>query len=133
MSKHRNCADWPQRRRHGSHRLKGFTLLEVLVATTLLATGIVGVLGVCSLSVRAASASQHLDDAVQLASSHLELAVALPGERLQPVSDSTERYAWTVTFIEQPEGLVRATVSVTWIEGGRPQTFRLSQVFKPGA
>ena len=119
-------------RRHDSRRAAtAFTLLEVLVASTLLATGIVGVLAVFLASVRAASAAEHLEDAVSLASIELELAVATPADRLQPLSGNSGRYAWAVAFTDKPEGLVLTTVRVTWSEGGRPQAFQLSQLFKP--
>lgn len=131
MSNRPRCAGRPLMRRRGSRRAQAFTLLEVLVATTLLATGIVGVLATFSLSVRAASASEHLEDAVQLASVRLELAVATPADRLRPESGNAGRYAWDVAFTDKPEGLVLATIRVTWSESGRPQTFQLSQLFKP--
>jgi len=132
MSKCPKYVNRPLVRRRDSRRAPAaFTLLEVLVATTLLATGILGVLAVFSLSVRSASAAEHLDDAVQLAGNHLELAVAMPPDRLPPVSGNSGRYAWTINFTEKPEGLVLATVRVTWSEGGSPRAFQLEQLFKP--
>src|SRR6478672_6177180 len=105
MSKCLRCVNRPPARRRGNRRVAGFTLLEVLVATTLLATGIVGVLATLSVSVRAASAAEHLGDAVQLASGRLELAVATPADRLQPERGDSGGYGWTVAFTDKPEGL----------------------------
>jgi prepilin-type N-terminal cleavage/methylation domain-containing protein len=135
MSSNQKCPRPPpraaKRARRGS-RL-AFTLLEVLVATSILAVGIVGVLAVFSLSIRAASTAEQLDTAVRLATNRLELAVAVPAGGIRPDSGSAGRFKWTVTYTDKPHRLVLATVQVTWTDGGQPQTYQLSQLFMPAS
>jgi type II secretory pathway pseudopilin PulG len=108
-----------------------FTLLEVLVATLILAGGIVGVLATFSLGVRAASRAEQLERAVQVATNEMESAVSAPAGATQPRTGSVGRYTWEVDYAEKPHRLVLATVRVTWSEDGKPQTFHLSQLFTP--
>jgi hypothetical protein len=103
----------------------------VLVATTILAGGIVGVAAVFSLGVRAASRAEHLEGAVQVAGNQLESAVSAPARAAQPRTGAEGRYTWAVDYTEKPHRLVLATVTVTWNEDGRPQSFQLSQLMMP--
>lgn len=103
----------------------------MLVAVTVLGAGIIGVIGVFTLCQRASARALHLEDAVNLAQSQMELAVAKPRDSLEPTAGSTGAYRWTLEYAEKPSGLVLATVTVTWPESGELETFRLSQVFRP--
>ena len=115
-----------------SGRFKGFTLIEVIVAMTILAVGILGLMSAFSLCAQTASRGFRLDQAASVAEKQLELAVASPASNLEPITGSVDQYAWTITFAEKSYGLVLASVMVHWTERGVPQAFRLSQVFLLG-
>lgn len=111
--------------------LKGFTLIEVLVAMTMLAVGILGVMGAFTLAMQTASRSGRLGEVAAVAEQQLELAVTTrPGEA-EPKTGSAGPYAWTVTFSDRPHALMLASVTVSWSDHGQPQTFQLSRVFLP--
>lgn len=108
-----------------------FTLIEVLVATTILAGGIIGVVGAFSLSDRAASRACRLRGAAEVAQRVLASAVAANAEKLQPASGSSGRFAWKLIYSDKPHDLMLASVSVTWLDRGRTETFELSRIFLP--
>lgn len=108
-----------------------FTLIEVLVAMTILAVGILGVLGAFSVSMRAASRASRLDEAVSIARKEIELAVTARADELAPKSGSSGLYAWQLTFVRKPHNLLRASMEIKWTERGQTRTFKLSQVFEP--
>jgi len=110
---------------------RAFTLLEVLVASTILCVGIIGVLGASSVSMRTASGALRLDEAVSIAQRQLELTTAAGLVALGPRTGGQGRYRWTVELAERPEGLMMASVLVSWPERGRTQQFRLSEIFIP--
>jgi prepilin-type N-terminal cleavage/methylation domain-containing protein len=111
----------------------GFTLLEVLVAMTVLSVGIVGVLAAMSLSVRASGQAWRVDEVSRLAQNQLALAANLSVDQLEPSNGVLERYKWLVSYAEKPHGLVVACVTVEWMEEGQARTYRLCQVFRPRA
>jgi prepilin-type N-terminal cleavage/methylation domain-containing protein len=112
-------------------RRRGFTLLEALVATTILGAGIVGTLSVFSMCQRRTARTMHLDEAVDIAQSRMAITLSTPADRIAPAGGSIGRYQWAVSYAEKPYGLVQATVTVTWPEGGQPETYKLSQLFTP--
>ena len=109
----------------------GFSLVEVLVAMTILAGGIVAVLSAFSLSMRTANDATRLEGAAALAEWQLETAIQLPAERLLGSSGSSSTYQWKVSFSPKPQNLVVARAVVEWFEQGRRRQFRLARVFWP--
>lgn len=110
---------------------RGFTLIEVIVALTVLAVGILGVVDAFSSCGRVASHSLRVAQAMNIVQKELELASVTPASSLAPKTGSVGQYSWQVEFAEKPHGLVRATVEVRWTEQGKPQVFQLSQIFRP--
>ena len=112
---------------------KGFTLIEVLVAMTILAVGVLGVLGAFHLSMQAASRAFRVDEAAGLAERELQRAIAVPKESLADKAGTEGRYTWTVTITDPPasQRLKCVTVTVRWLERDQGQTFQLSQIFHP--
>lgn len=110
---------------------KGFTLLEVLVAMTILSVGIVGVLGGFSLSIRAGSRAMLLNEAVDIAQREFELLSTVPAADMLPSSGSSGRFSWQVVVSDRPGGLVLASIQVTWMRRGQSESYKLSQVFLP--
>ena len=117
--------------RKAGHAHPGFTLVEVLVAITILAVGIVGVLAAFSQSMQVGSRAMRRDEAGAIAQRQLELATVQSVDSLHSRSGSSGPYTWTMTFQEKPHGLVRASVSVKWQERGQQQQFVLSQIYLP--
>ena len=109
----------------------GFTLTEALVSVTILAVGIIGVLGAFSLSLRAATTATRLEEAVDIAQRQLELASSSSRQNMQPGGGSSGRYSWRLKLTELPHGLALASIEVKWLERGQLQEFRLSQIFRP--
>jgi len=108
-----------------------FSLLEVLVAVTILSVGVLGVLTGFSLSTRASARAYRTDQAAAIARCQLEQALALPTRELEPGTGTSSRFHWTLDVEGKPHGLVRATVTVKWLERGQTESYRLSQVFVP--
>ncbi len=107
----------------------GFTLAEILVAVTILAVGILGVLGTFSVSLRAGTQASRLETAAAIADRELELVVAAHKEITSDSGGSSGQYRYKVRVTELPQNLLLASVEVRWFERGRSETFRLSRVF----
>jgi len=109
----------------------GLTLLETLVALTILAAGIVGITSGISHSSRLATSSIRLQDAALTARNQLATAVA-EAESL-PVSSQGEHglYTWELSFESKDHRLILATVRVSWLDRGVPRQMSLSEVYLP--
>ncbi len=109
----------------------GFTLIEVLVALTVFAVGVLGASAAFSVSMRAATSAGRLDQAVSLAREQLALAVAVSQDHLDPREATTDLFRWRVNYEAKPEGLVAATVVVEWLDAGVPREYVLAELFTP--
>ncbi len=101
---------------------QGMTLLEVLVAMTVLAIGIVGVLGAVSASLRSSTASAQYSVATLLAgrvAAELERLEALePGELNGAFEETARDYAWTAEIASADEfGLHPVRITINWDAG----------------
>jgi prepilin-type N-terminal cleavage/methylation domain-containing protein len=105
----------------------GFTLIEVLVALTILAGGIPAVLAAFSLCVRTDTHSSRQAEALTIAQRELQLAII----RQKAKAGSQGLYNWAVNIQEKEYGLLLAAVQINWTERGKNQTLTLSQVFLP--
>lgn len=111
----------------------GFTLLEVIVALTILAAGIAGIIALLTGSLRLSGSARDLSDASIYASQRLEEAllspVAAPGEESGRFG---ERYRWTVRTSLAPDDpdvpfrTVRIEVRVAWDDGQDERSVTLS-------
>ena len=115
----KTCAVWSD----------GFSLIEVLVAMTILTAGILGVMEAFSLCTQTASGGLRLAEATAIAQNQLELAACVPAESIEPQTGTSGPCTWQVTLAEKPHGLVLALVTVKWMQQGRPQTFQLWRAF----
>lgn len=115
---------------------KGFTLLEVMVATLIMGVAVVGVLSALSTSVRSASRLTAYDHAVMLSRSKMDELLAdklVPfGATVQGNFDASS--GWTAQFSPyvsiQGGGpgspcLERVHLEIWWDNGGQRQTFVL--------
>jgi len=115
--------------------ISGFTLLEVLVAVTILGAGIVAVLTLFSRSLRLADGFRDTTNASTYASQRLEEALLAP----RPASGTEtglfgEKFRWvTETSIfpaEEEEAYDEIVIQVTvkWLDEGRERSVNLSAV-----
>jgi prepilin-type N-terminal cleavage/methylation domain-containing protein len=109
----------------------GFTLVELLVAAVILATGLAATAGAFSAATRAQGAARRMETAARLAQAKLaeiEATQAAPGREQgdfgELSQDETTRdlpdyhYRWEITETDV-EGLVRAEVSVWYGDNDR--------------
>ncbi len=115
---------------------RGFTLLEVLVATTIMAIAVVTLLGGIGTSMRNAARLTGYDQAVMRA--HSKMDELIVNHRLPTNSDFEEAFdetsGWRAhlspfeTVAGAPPGtpmLERIQLEIWWTEGGRRHTFPL--------
>ena len=122
------CWNRPTPRRDGA---RAFTMVEVLVAMTILSIGMLVVSGSFSAASRAVARTRHMSGAAELAVGKLdEAATALPAE-MTSASGSEGRYQWQRWFENKPHNLIKALVRVTWLQQGRTETLLLSRVIIP--
>jgi len=114
-----------------SFKCGGFTLIEVLVALTILASGILGVLEAFSLCIQTSSHAYRLKEAADLARKELELATLEKPEISEIRSGTQGQYTWTMSFQDKECDLVLAGAVVNWSEKGQMQTFTLSRIILP--
>lgn len=107
------------------------TLVEVIVALSILSGGIIGVAGTFSMCSRAGSLNLRLGEAAMIAERELRLAVATAGDSSRAFSGESDLHKWNITFEDMSHGLVRVTVAVSWAQQGRDREFTLSEIFLP--
>ena len=122
-------------------RSRGFTLLEMLVATTIMGIAVVGLLSSISTSLRHASRLTDYDRAVLVATHKMDellLDKRLPrdveiGARLDPaLTDMDGAWRARVTVFEQPPAaapgsaiLERLELQLHWTSGAMPRSLSL--------
>lgn len=119
-----------------ARRRRGFTIAEVMVAVTVLALGIVGVITVSQRGLQALDTARHLSAASQLMQSEMERLRLLSWAQLQVLQDSGEtdvalagapgRFSCRREIRDAKDGMKEITLVATW-KGydGRGHTARL--------
>ena len=111
-------------------KVKSFTLIEVVVAMTILAAGILGIMGAISLCIQTNSRAFRLEKAVDLARKELNLS-SLCKSNLENQTGSEGIFTWSVSFQKKEYDLVVASAVINWSEKGKAQTFTLSRILLP--
>ena len=123
-----------KRRRLWSHSQRGFTMLELLIALTVLLVGLTGIIGMQVSSMRATGYSRHATEASVLCEDKLEALRTVPVATIFPDSEQIDAQgipdpnglfarAWTIATVAD---LSTITVSVTWNErGNEPHTITM--------
>lgn len=120
------------RTRHDKATVRGgFTLLEAVVASTLLSVGLFGVLAGLSGGMRADTRATRDRAAAAFVQSKMEQTVATPMEELHSDAGGDGGQTWKLDLTPLSGGLVRASISVAWSEQGQEDAFTLVQVFAP--
>jgi len=107
----------------------GFTIVEVLVAMTVAAIGMVAVFEALRMANDAADRIRDEEAALLLAERHMVALLARPAPRLQPAHGVEGRYTWE----EKVQGgkvpdIARIAVKVSWSFRGRPLSFELASM-----
>jgi type IV pilus assembly protein PilV len=124
-------------RRRGSRPQDGFTVLEVLIALTILLIGIAGLLSMQLTAMRATSFSRHATEASMLGEDKMEVLRTVPladlisggpeqvdsRGQLDPRGPFTR--TWTVALVGADSFI---TVEVAWLEQGETYTIRMTTV-----
>ena len=105
--------------------------MEVLVAMTIFAVGIVGVISGFSQALRVSSGAGKLDRAAALARRELTEAIAEYSGNAGAAEGACGQFKWRISVADRSAGLVLASIQVTWRQRGDEQTFTLSQLFAP--
>lgn len=111
-------------------RRRGFTLLEVLLALGMVATGLVAVAGAVDVSAARVLDARRLVVAGRIARSRLAEVLITPDPRDLPRAGVSEdrRYRWTLEVREESFELeeleldpktLACTVTVSWLDGAR--------------
>lgn len=117
-------------------RHRGLTLLEVVVAMTVLAIGIAGAMGAISACVRSSDAAARYSRGALLAqqvAAEFERSETLDSGNLSGTFDSVDAdYAWSADIgTADEQGLQPVQITVSW-QGGKRQ-FLLSTIVRPHA
>ena len=112
---------------------RGFTLIEALVATSILSVaGLGAVATIRTMNIRIHSAWL-AEDAMSVAANQIELAVATGQD--MPARGTSGIYNWELTYSKADRGsngqLLLARVQVTWMERGLSERVVLSRAFLP--
>ncbi|HVM09974.1 MAG TPA: fibronectin type III domain-containing protein [Acidimicrobiales bacterium] len=119
---------------------EGFTLVELVVALTILAVGIVGVIGVTNSGFRVASAATLKSKMVANATKEIEALRAIPYNEIadgyidQPRTDNGVTYQLQRAITTAPGNDKHkvVTVAVIWTEAGRVNEVRQASYLYPG-
>jgi prepilin-type N-terminal cleavage/methylation domain-containing protein len=115
---------------------RGATLIEVLVALSLLAIVAAGIFGFYATGMFARQNAANLAIATGLAQAHMEQLVAHPDQTSAAGDDpgvdpaGVPGYRWTAEITRTAPGLSQGTVTVTWIQAGRQHWVTLTTLLR---
>lgn len=118
---------------------QGFSVLEVIIAISILAVGLLAVASMQASSLRSTAGAYRTTEGTSLAQDRLELLMSLPyGDSLLSPGSHTDSspppgYAigWTIAENSPVSNTKRLTVTVSWNDRGVTRSAVLSGV-KPG-
>ncbi len=118
---------------------RGFTLVEAIVGSVVLALAMVSILGLTGQSLASQRRGEQLRTAAMLADEQLNLVLAVGAEDFPRVFDRKgtcpepfETYRYQVSIKSQGEGYpFLVTATVIWDSGGREQTLDIETFIAP--
>lgn len=107
---------------------RGFTLLEVMVATAILAVGLAAISGAISMAIRSTSLSSGYEQARQVAENQLALFLAQRPEKAQQKQGQQGSVNWQLTAEtdREREGLLQVTIEARFFVAGGERSVILS-------
>jgi general secretion pathway protein I len=118
------------------HREAGFTLIEVMVAFAILAVSLGALLPQFSLALGSVGRLEHRERATLIAEARLDaLGTEFPLQPGEIEGETEDGYTWRAVICCAPSGdappppmpvhLYQVTLSVTWMEAGKPAEIHL--------
>lgn len=120
----------------GESMARGATLIEVLVAISLLAIVAAGIFSFYATGMFTRQEAASLAIATELAQAHMEELIAHPyntkPEGDDPGVDSAgvPGYRWTAEMTPTAPGLSQGTVTVSWVQTGRQRQVTLTTLLR---
>jgi len=116
------------RHRTGERR-GGVTLVEVLVAMTVAAVGMMAAFGALRIAGDAVGRLREQEAAERLAENHMVSLLARPANDLQPADGVEGRYTWEEKIESgSVQDVARLVVTVEWQSRGRSMRFELASM-----
>ena len=125
-------------------RTRGFSLIEIVVALGLLATGLIGVIRLFPVGLRASKRSEVVSKAALLAQQQLEelklkgYAALVADPPQVPLSGASGKYQWSLVVasvdapgLPTPNELRAVTITVQWPEGGQQRSTAVTTYVAP--
>lgn len=109
----------------------GLTLIEVLIALTILSVSVLGIVQSISLCSQNATKALRLAEATEIARREMVLAVMGTAGGL-PAAERDGVYQWKAEKIEKGEDLLLISVTITWTDKGLPYEFCLLRILYTG-
>jgi len=117
------CAELPVSRRRA---VRGFTIVEVLVAMTVTSVGMLAVFTALRMAHSTAGLISEQQQAQQLAQRHMTSLLVEPIERMGAQTGQTGRFSWqhAIRRTKDPD-LAEIVVSVRWAHQSQRREFQL--------
>jgi prepilin-type N-terminal cleavage/methylation domain-containing protein len=116
---------------------RGFTLIETIVASTILCGAVLTIGAICSRSLTSTRLNRRYETALTLIDRQLNLIdyigidefIAI-GQMQGSFEDYAPGYTWTVTTeYEDIDSLYLVTITVSWLEQNRPHNVTVETMF----
>jgi type IV pilus assembly protein PilV len=121
---------------------KGFSLVEFMIAISILAIGLLALVGLQSTSIRGNASSKNKNSAILLAEKKMEelkntaftsLSIGTTNDLNNPLTSSdgsggTFNRSWTIQTYSGSANMKQITVTLSWTEGGIPHSTSLDTV-----
>ncbi|MEM1330079.1 MAG: type II secretion system protein [Planctomycetota bacterium] len=106
-----------------------FTLLEVVLASTILSVGAIGVVGSIGAALRSVIEADRLTLAAEIAEARLIETCASVSAGLSPLALSGDEgdVEWAAEVQEPDANVALVTVRVTWVHRGESRSFELRE------
>jgi prepilin-type N-terminal cleavage/methylation domain-containing protein len=103
-----------------ANRQSGFTLLEVMVATAILAVGLAAISGAISMAVRSTALSTGYERARQVAENQLALFLLQRPDKARRLQGDEGQISWQLRAEQDPEreGLLQISVEARFFSAG---------------
>ncbi|HPA44934.1 MAG TPA: prepilin-type N-terminal cleavage/methylation domain-containing protein [bacterium] len=120
----------PQPSPGGKRRRSGFTLVEAILAMSIMAIAVVGIMGAFSGALMSGSMAEDYTLAsmrAQLVMAQVRAGGITPYDVNQGTFSEDTKFQWSVNFTEsEAENLYEVEVTIAWIRSGRKREFKVT-------